>query len=331
MNTFDSLIQIVESIQPRAEHDQFGFTVHPLPGGEEVGWIGRNTHCGVAFLLATSAERHGHPAVSLPLLRVRHGVRVSIHDGETHEETVSLLECLAQDDATVQLFIRAVGGVLVDGAKADQESLGEVVERLLDLFRDYSYAGDAQILGLWAELLLIVHSPDPAYLAQHWRSHSGSRYDFGSETERLDVKATTSVQRQHELASSQVSPPPGVAAAFVSIMTEQVSQGTSVGTLWERALALAPDSQARIDAECIRALGRDWQMAREVSFDRAKALSTLEVYPVAGVPQIGNLPPGVIRARFTSDFSLGQTWQGHPPTATGLIAAALACTNSRSH
>lgn len=330
MSTFDSLIQIIEMIEPRAEHDHLGFTVHPLPGGEEVGWIGRNTHCGVAFLLATSTERHDHPAISLPLLRVRHGVRVSIDDGDTHEEIVSLLECLAKDNATIQLFIRAVGGVLVDGTPADQESLGEVVERLLDLFREYSYAGDAQILGLWAELLLIAHCPDPPRLAHHWRSHSRSRYDFGSESERLDVKATTSVQRQHELASSQVTPPPGVAAAFVSIMTEQVGQGTSVGTLWDRVLALAPDSQAKIDAECIRTLGRDWQMARDISFDMAKALSTLEVYPVGDVPQIGDLPTGVIRARFTSDFNLGQTWRGDPPTPTGLISAALACTGSRS-
>jgi len=329
MSRFDSLIQIVESIQPKAEHGQFGFAVRPLPGGEGIGWIGRNTHCGIAFLLATSSERHGHPAVSLPLLRVRHGVRVAIDDGETHKEaTVSLLECLAQDDATIQLFIRAVGGVLVDGAPADQESLGEVVERPLDLFRDYSYAGDAQILGLWAELLLIAHCPNPAQLAGQWRSHAGSRYDFGTETERLDVKATTSVQRRHELASSQATPPPGVAAAFVSIMTERVSQGTSVGALWDRVLTLAPDSQARIDAECIRTLGRDWQMARETSFDLAKALSTLEVYPVADVPRLEELPLGVSQVRFTSDFSMGRAWQGNPPTPDGSIAAALACAAS---
>jgi len=323
---FDSLLQIVQSIRPRPDHDQLGFSVRPLPGGEGVGWIGRNSHSGVAFLLAAPRERHGHPAVSLPLIRVRHGVRVSIDDGESHKEaTVSLLECMAQDDPTIELFVRAIGGILVDSAPADQESLGEIVERLLNLFRDYSYAGDAEILGLWAELLLIAHCPIPVDLARQWRSHSGSRYDFGSETERLDVKATTSTQRHHELASSQATPPPGVTAAFVSIMTERVSQGTSVGMLWDRVLTLAPDSQARIDAECIRTLGRDWQIARETSFDLAKALSTLDVYSVGDVPRLADLPAGVIRARFTSDFGIGRAWKGKPPTPDGPIAAALAC------
>jgi len=326
---FDSLLQTIRSIQPRPDHDQLGFAVRPLPGGEEIGWVGRNTHIGVAFLLAASDERHSHPAVSLPLIRVRHGVRVSIDDGGSRKEvTVSLIECVAQDDPTINLFVRTVGGILLDETPADHQTLGEIIERLLDLFRDYSYAGEAEILGLWAELLLIAHCPHPAQLACQWRSHAGARYDFGSEIERLDVKATTSVHRHHELSSSQVSPPPGVTVAFASIMTERVSQGTSVGALWDRVLALAPDSQARVDAQCIKTLGRDWQMAREISFDQAKALSTLEVYPVGDVPRVDTLPVGVIRGRFTSDFGMGRRWQGQPPTPEGPIAAALSCSDS---
>lgn len=325
----DSLLRALRSLRPRSDHDQFGFSVRPMPGSEGIGWIGRNNQSGVAFLLPVPIERHGHPAVSLPLIRVRHGVRVSIDDGNRcTEATVSLLECLAQDEPTIELFVRAVSGILVNYDRPDQESLGEIVERLLDLFRDYSHAGDGQILGLWAELLLIAHCPSPPQLARQWRSHAGSRYDFGSATERLEVKATTSVQRHHELSSNQVTPPPGVTAAFVSIMTERVSQGTSVGALWDRVLTLAPDAQARIDAECIRTLGRDWQMARETSFDQAKALSTLEVYPVGDVPCLVDLPAGVIRVRFTSDFGMGKTWRGKPPTCDGPIAAALACAES---
>lgn len=328
MINFKALLRIVTSIQPRPDHDQLGFVVRPIPGGEVIGWIGRNKHSGVAFLLATQGERYYHPAVSLPLIRVRHGIRVAIDDGKsTTEVMVSLLECLAQDGPTIELFVRAVGGALTSDAPAE-DSVGNIVERLLNLFREYSHASDAEILGLWAELLLITHCPNPAALARQWRSHAGSRYDFGSETERLDVKATTSVQRHHELASSQVTPPPGVSAAFVSIMTEKVSQGTSVGALWDRVLNLAPDSQAKIDSQCIRTLGTDWQVARETSFDLAKALSTIAVYAVGDVPRITDLPAGVIRARFTSDFSMGRTWQGDPPTRDGLIATALACSAS---
>ncbi|MBX3433299.1 MAG: PD-(D/E)XK motif protein [Pirellulales bacterium] len=255
---------------------------------------------------------------------------MSIDDGTSQREVrVSLLECLAQDDATIKLFVRTIASVLEDeDSPIGPQSVVELVERLLDLFRDYSLAGDAEILGLWAELLLIAHSPNPADLARHWRSHSGSRYDFGSDTERIDVKATTSALRHHELNYNQAVPPAGVAAAFVSIMTEQVSQGTSVGLLWDRVLDLAPTSQARIDRLCIQALGRDWQIARDTSYDLAKALSTLAVYPADAVPHLSFLPPGVIRARFVSDFAMGKTWQGKAPTPGGLIDLALSCVTS---
>ena len=331
MIDLDGLLGVLRLVQTKPDQGQFAFTVRPLPGGANSGWIGRNNQCGAAFLLAVPPEGPGHPAVALPLIRVRHCVPVAIDDGQSRREvSVSLLECLARDDATVELFVRAVGGILTDRHGLPSAAyLGEIVERLLGLFRDYSYASDAGILGLWGELLLIAHCPSPERLARQWRSHEGSRYDFGSETERLDVKATTSPHRHHELSFGQVAPPAGVAAAFASISTEQVSQGTSVGALWDRVLSLAPNSQARIDSQCIRTLGRDWQKARETSFDLSKALTTLLVYPVSGVPRLADLPPGVLRARFTSDFSLGQAWEGAPPTPDGPIAAALAC--SKSH
>ena len=47
----DSLLRTVLSIRPRPDHNQLSFVVRPLPDSEETGWIGRNNHSGVAFLL----------------------------------------------------------------------------------------------------------------------------------------------------------------------------------------------------------------------------------------------------------------------------------------
>ncbi len=329
MIPFESLLQIFHAIVPRSDHDALGFTVRPMPGGARVGWIGRNMHTGVAFLLPTGGDRRTYPAIALPLIRVRHGVQVSVDDGfTTLEATVSLLECLARDPPTIELFVRAVAGILTDDARTDERALSELIDRLLNLFRDYSYAGDAECLGLWAELFVIAHCPFPAELARQWRNDPRSRYDFGSDTERLEVKATTSAKRHHELSFTQAHPPRGVDAAFVSIMTEQVSYGTSIHALWDRVIALAPDSQATVDEQCVRTLGRDWQTARNISFDSAKAAETLQVYPATGVPKLGELPKGVLSARFISDFGTARPWQGSPPTPKGPIAAAMACVAS---
>jgi hypothetical protein len=329
MIPLDQLMQAVESIRPQRDDDELAFSVRPFPGRTEFGWVGRSVRAGVAFLVPESPGGQGHPAVSLPLIRVRHGMRVSVDDGAScREATVSLLECLTHEPPVIELFVRTVGSALLD-PNPDRASVGEVIERLIELFRDYSVGTASEILGLWAELLVIAHCANPAQLTRQWRSHAGSRYDFGNETERFDVKATTSAHRQHELSFSQANPPPNVAAAFVSVVTEQVSEGTSVLDLWNRVIQLAPDSQHRIDRECTKTLGRDWTVAAQICFDRATALSTLAVYAATEVPRFTSLPAGVIRARFTADFGAAPTWQGDPPTPDGPIAQAIACVAER--
>lgn len=327
------ILQSLRTLHPRPNRGDLSFSVCPLVAGASAGWIGQNQQSGIAFLLRTSAQEARHPAIDLPLIRVRHGMRVEIDDGNTRrEEVVSLLECLSHDDRTIELFTRAVGGVLPDNPNVVRSSdLGEIVEQLLALFRDFSYASDSEILGLWGELLILTYCSSPAKLATQWRSDISSRYDFGTEVEKLEVKTTTLPRRHHELAFRQAYPASGTIVAFASIMTEKVSHGTSVAALWHQVIARAPASQAKIDRQCIRTLGRDWQDASETSFDLAMALSSLSVYSSSDIPRLQSLPTGVLQARFTSDFERAKKWHGLPPSPDGPIAAALGCVGLRQH
>jgi len=319
------LLDLLSEARTHSSESDSCFSVRPLPN-ERRGWIGCSPACGAAFLLHVAEEPSRQHAVSLPSLRVRHGVHVLVDDGSSRsEEVVSVLECLPGDSATVELFVRCLGSVVTSSALS-ASALASAVDRLLDLFRDFAHATESEVLGLWAELALIVHSPDPATMIQQWRHRAASRFDFGNERERLDVKATTSSLRHHELSLDQTMPPAGVTAAFASMMTERVASGTSVRDLWNRALARAPEHHDKIDDVCVRTLGRDWQEAQQQSFDLSRALATLRVYAVSNVPRFEHLPAGVIRARFVSDFAQGTAWQGGPPTPDGPIAAAIACT-----
>lgn len=329
MTYWSHLLSLLAEASARTSSSEACFSVQPLPDKRD-GWIGCSSSCSAAFLLRVPDADSRQHAVSLPSLRVRHGVRVLVDDGVTRSEAVvSVLECLATDMATIELFVRCVGTAVTDSAPLSALGLATAVDRLLELFRDFAHATESELLGLWGELVLITHCTDGASMARYWRHSAASRFDFGTETERLDVKTTTSSLRHHELSFDQAMPPSGVAAAFASIMTERVSNGTSVRDLWSRALALAPAEHAKIDAACVQTLGRDWAQVQDVAFDLARALSTLQLFPVSSVPRIDGLPVGVLRARFVSDFSRGTAWHGPPPSADGPIAVALGCVGVR--
>lgn len=321
-----ALLADARSDQTACEHT---YSVRPLPT-QGHGWIGCNSTCGAAFLLRTPRTNVRHQPISLPALRVRHGVRVLVDDGIVRsEQTVSLLECLSEEAATVELFVRCVGMAVVDQESLSADTVSALVSTLLELFREFAHASPTAALGLWGELLLIARSLDPPSMVRHWRYSAMSTYDFGSHSECLDVKTTTFSLRHHELSFAQASPPAGLTVAFASIMTERVSSGTSIRALWDRVLQLAPSEQAKIDSACLQTLGRDWAQVQHMTFDLQRALATLRVYASFSVPRLETLPPGVLRARFVADFDRGTPWQGAPPSANGPIALAVSCAASR--
>lgn len=329
MTEWQQLLALLSAAESADSIDDDCLSVRRLPN-PETGWIGCSAEARAAFLLHVS-DVGGRPhAISLPSIRARHAIRVLIDDGSSRrEEVVSLVECLAEDRASVELFVRCISSLVADcSGQLSGAGLADALDRLVDLFRNVTHATDAEVLGLWSELVIITHCSDPSASIRRWRLRGTSRYDFGTESERLDVKATTSAVRHHEVSFDQTQPPAGVTAAFASMLTERVSTGTSVRCLWELALTLAPGDHHRIDATCVRTLGRDWQIAQEHAYDLSRALSTLHVYLVTDIPRFDHLPGGVIRARFVSDFNCASPWQGTPPTPDGPIASALGCVGS---
>ena len=323
MSTTEDLLRLLhETTVP--EEDGL-FSVRPLPVGSH-GWIGRSKQVGAAFLIYVREGDQPHP-VSLRTIRARHRVLVEIDDGESRgEETVTLVECTCEDEETIKVFVRCVGAVLAtQGGQLSSADVSLALDHLVELFREPSHATPAEIVGLWAELLVITECANPQTMASLWRLNASSRYDFGTNEERVDIKCTTSRLRHHEVSFDQANPPKGTTAGIVSVMTEATASGTTVRDLWERALQLAPESQHSIDTKCVRTLGRDWTSAQDYAYDLAIARSTVRLYNVQDIPRLTELPVGVLRARFSVDFSTATEWTGEAPSSDGPLALAMSC------
>lgn len=326
-----TLLALLADADGRNPRRDGSYAVSELPD-PSLGWIGCGSSAYAAFLLRVEPQIRTPHGLHLSTVTVRHGVRVVIDDGtQLQEAEVSLVECTAQDRPTIELFVRCIGSVLgQQGGPLSGDAIAGAMQRLLELFRAVTHATDAEILGLWSELALITHSRDPSAMVDCWRLQTMSRFDFGTAAERLDVKATTRPYRHHELSFDQAGPPPGTTAAFVSMITERVSSGVSVGQLWDEVLRLAPSHHDKVDRVCVATLGRDWQLARAYEYDLQRALASLRVYPSTSVPKLVALPAGVLHARFVSDFERGTQWNGPPPSRDGPIALAIDCSNRHS-
>jgi hypothetical protein len=328
MTNGQSLLNLLSDTWARDSGQTGRYAVTSLPDPTQ-GWIGCGGEARAVFLLHTAPQYPLPFGLRLPTVIVSHGVQVLIDDGSQQKRAnVTVVECTATERPMIDLFVRCVGSLLIDRTgPLSGDAVVDAIERLLELFRTVNHATDAEILGLWSELVLIAHSRNPTAMLNCWRLEASSRYDFGDSLERLDVKATIRRVRQHELSFDQANPPQGAIGAIASMMTECVSTGVSVGELWDKVLQLVPSMQHKIDKNCVSTLGRDWQVARERSFDLQRALGSLRVYPSYGVPRISTLPPGVLSARFVSDFGRATEWKELPPSPDGPISLAIECSS----
>ncbi|MFG0305557.1 MAG: PD-(D/E)XK motif protein [Phycisphaerales bacterium JB040] len=290
-------------------------------------WIGKSAAAPASFLIDISGDSGSIPAIDLPSLRVRPRCQAVIDSNGTQlHADVCVIECRVQDTQTCDVFVRCIHAtLLVLEEPVTAASISAALDELLSLFRDYSVATEAEILGLWAELFFINQSPDPAALVASWRLRSTSRFDFMNGAQRIDVKATTRPFRRHHLSWEQANPPAGAKTVFVSIRTEAVVAGLSVASLWGSVSDSVPQHRTDIDRVCIQTLGRDWTTAMGLQFDEQAARDSLELYMAEDVPRITQLPNGVTGCRFESDFDSAQEWDGDG--AVDLFKLATTCRN----
>lgn len=327
MAMWTRLLDLLNELPSQGSGSPLTYSVKPLPV-PRLGWIGKNDNARAAFLLLVPQDLPRPHAISLPHLSVRHHIRVTVNfNGTASEAVVSLLECVDADPAITEVFIRCVSSIIEDSEPSDNGGLNisGLLDKLVELFRDASFASEGEILGLWGELLLITMSINSSELASYWRKKRTSTYDFDCGNERLDVKVTTGPYRQHHLSYNQAKSRDGVIVAFASMLTEQNSSGTSIRDLWQRVVQAAPEMQHHIDHSCVRTLGKDWHIAQDRKYDIQKAINSLAIFNAEMIPRFIDLPQGVLQARFISDFEQGSPWSGPPPSTNGLIALALSC------
>lgn len=259
------------------------------------------------LLIATANLFESYPTpIQLENLSVQHGMAGSIHGHPLPAGQKFSVVTLTNSDATLLgVFLRFagfLGGAL--GEAPTSKDVAREIRELVDMLQCLRQPCRRSVQGLWAELLLIAESGDPAPWLNAWHNDPQDLHDFHFTEGRIEVKSSSGGFRQHHFSHRQLWPPHGKPLAVASVLVDADTSGASV---FQLAVDIRPhlsaDSATRLDRIMLEVLGRDFARAGEFCFDRASAKSSIRFYPVETVPRLSEEMPDQI-----SDVSYSVTF-----------------------
>jgi hypothetical protein len=294
---------LVDELKQVAAPATSGFSVRDVPSAPGYK-IGRGVDGVVALL--TPPDPTPDPPTSLRTLQLAPRIRVSIEgdDGAMTEAEHGLVQLAVEDDEMLEPFLAVAAAVVrLLGPHPAPGQVSAGMRRLVKIF-DPALPPRGSVLGLWAELLLILRSAQPMALVDAWHAHVDARFDFSAEGSRLEVKATTKDERVHMFNLRQLKPVTGADVTIASVMTTETGAGTAIGDLVERlehALAGDGPRQMKLHTQVADTLGSDWARHLGRRFDERQAEESLVFLHPGNVPQVDEGPTEVLEVGVTVD------------------------------
>lgn len=147
------------------------------------------------------------------------------------------ISCEDRSEELRKIFVYSVSAVLKSQSSRDPL---ELVNFLVELFRQRSVGHTKSLIGLWGELLYISASKDIGSAILAWHSVPNQLRDFVYRDLAIEVKTTTASERLHNFRLEQVSAA-GENDLLCSILLERSDLGESVFELAQRIDTRCPD------------------------------------------------------------------------------------------
>jgi Putative PD-(D/E)XK family member, (DUF4420) len=181
------------------------------------------------------------------------------------------------------------------------------VEKLINLFSQFSKPPQKTIQGLWAELLVIEQAKQPDYLIKAWHNETTDKFDFNDGIDKIEVKSTMKSKRVHSFSIEQLNPNKNSNLLIASVFTTETGTGTSIFDLLELIGKKIKDKNLffRLNEITAKTLGKEFEKTFDVFFDYQLAADSLEFYESNLIPKIdiATIPKQLSNIRFDSDLS----------------------------
>ncbi len=181
------------------------------------------------------------------------------------------------------------------------------VEKLVNLFSQFSKPPQKTIQGLWAELLVIEQAKNPDYLIQSWHSETTAKFDFNDGIDKIEVKSTAKSKRIHSFSIEQLNPNKNSNLIIASVFAVETGTGKSIYDLLESIESKIKNKDLffRLNEIAVKTLGKDFEKTFDVYFDYTLAVDSLAFYESESIPKIDidNIPNQLSNIRFDSDLT----------------------------
>jgi hypothetical protein len=156
-------------------------------------------------------------------------------------------------------------------------------------------------VGLFGELAFILNSENKGRAITAWHESPYSTYDFGFQSDRLEVKTTTSPTRLHWLRSSQTLELDRQKLTYLSIYAPEVESGVSVNDLIQK---LSSSLQASEKMMLLTKLDLYDLENADMRFDLESAISSFKFIDGMDVPLVDSSEPSIRNISWQCDFGL---------------------------
>lgn len=203
------------------------------------------------------------------------------------DERVALVVTKNRDAWLVQAFLQLVAMLFETGVKQTPNSIQQLLDDLIALFRALTQPPLKSVMGLWGELFVIYQSAHTLELVGAWHNTPRDKFDFSAGHERIEVKSTTG-PRIHNFAHAQLSAPDGIRVTIASIVLNHHEDGLTCGDLAQVIFGRLNDEAHRRKflEQVVRTLGETWKNQDSEKYDTAQAKLALKFFDARNIPRV---------------------------------------------
>tara|TARA_R110002111_G_scaffold62650_1_gene103671 strand:+ start:545 stop:1522 length:978 start_codon:yes stop_codon:yes gene_type:complete len=247
--------------------------------------------------------------IRLKYLELNHNLECKItENGKTGFANYSIITFKSDEDILQNYFFGIVENLLKElSKKPTQKEVFETFKGFVEIFRALSNSPKTTIQGLWSELLLIESSKNPEILVYYWHNRPEEKFDFNADTEKIEVKSSSNMERVHIFTSEQLNAPKEKKVLIASVFAKQSSSGKSISDLLNSILnSLNDDSLIeKLYSIVSKTLGSSLEQGLKIKFDYDIAKNSLRFYDCELISKIEkiNIPNNVSEVKYKSDLT----------------------------
>ena len=190
--------------------------------------------------------------------------------------------------------------------KPTVEQLKKEVSKIISMFTGNVAISNEVVKGLWAELFIIERAKNVDYMIESWHISPEDKYDFNDGVDKIEVKATSNVERVHHFAIEQLNPNIGSQLLIASCIVINTGIGESVFDLVDMISPRVTniDLVLKLKEIVMKTIGGHFNEVRNKKFDYTFAKDNLRWFDYKIIPSIklSSIPNGVTDVHFASSL-----------------------------